>query len=226
MIAMFIAVSGGALAWACSPGAPPRRFHFPPCSRWGQMHGHLPRLLSVEGLGPSLTPRGLLLTGIKLEDNKQTPNCQETRRRKSCTAEEHVYLSVHGFSSQPLGGEHDERVEVVGWVAPLVPHSGGGQGGGHLGGQGLAHGLGGQGVGHGGGLFGGGGHGGGHGGHGGHLGGGHFGGWHFSEHRCSSLFKQLGWHFVSHFCSHPGSHCLGSFLGSLGLFLSSLDIPS
>lgn len=140
------------------------------------MHGHLPRLLSVEGLGPSLTPRGLLLTGIKLEDNKQTPNCQETRRRKSCTAEEHVYLSVHGFSSQPLGGEHDERVEVVGWVAPLVPHSGGGQGGGHLGGQGLAHGLGGQGGGHGGGLFGGGGHGGGHGGHGGHLGGGHFGG--------------------------------------------------
>lgn len=61
----------------------------------------------------------------------------------------------------------------------------------------------------------------------GHFGGaGHFSCGHFSEHRCSSFFKQLGWHLVSHLCSHLGSHCLGSFLGSLGLFLSSLDIPS
>ena len=114
-------------------------------------------------------------------------------------------------------------MEAWGCVAPLVPHSGGGQGGGHLGGQGLAQGLGGQGAGHGGGH---GGHGRGHGGgHGGHFGGGgHFSRGHFSEHRCSSFFKQLGWHLVSHFCSHLGSQFLGSFLGSLGLFLSSLDI--
>lgn len=115
----------------------------------------------MEGQGPSLTLRALLLGGIMLENKKQTKNYQETRRRKSCTAEEHIYLSVHGFSSQPHNGEYGEMVDVVGWVVPLVPHSGGGQGCGHLGGQGLEHGLGGQGAGQG--------HGGGHsGGHGGH----------------------------------------------------------
>lgn len=31
----------------------------------------------------------------------------------------------------------------------------------------------------------------------------------FSEHRCSSLFKQLGWHFASH-SVHTRAHCLGS----------------
>ena len=63
-------------------------------------------MLNVEGQGPSLTLRGLLLGGIMLENKKQTKNYQETRRRKSCTAEEHIYLSVHGFSSQPHSGEY------------------------------------------------------------------------------------------------------------------------
>lgn len=82
-----------------------------------------------------------------------------------------------------------------------MPHSGGGQGDGHLGGQDLEQDLEGKGAGHGGG------HGGGHGeGHGGHFcGAGHFSRGHFSEHRCSSFFKQLGWHLASHFCSHLGS---------------------
>lgn len=35
------------------------------------MHGHLPSLLSVEGLGPSLTPPGdCFLLVLKLKDNK------------------------------------------------------------------------------------------------------------------------------------------------------------
>lgn len=112
-------------------------------------------------------------------------------------------------------------VEVVGWVATLVPHSGGGQGGGHLGGQDLDTWLRRAGLGMVEGTLGVGGHGGwGTTGDMGDTGcGGHFGGWHFSEHRCSSLFKQLGWHFVSHFCSHPGSHCLGSFLSTRFIFI-------
>lgn len=126
---------------------------------------------------------------------------------------------------------------MVGLVLPMVPQSGGGHEKGHLGGQVLTHTTGGHVGGHGGGHDGehsgghsgavggehGGGHGGGHGGHGGHLGGGgHFSRVHLSEQRCSSFLRQLGWHLASHFCSHLGSQ----FLGSRGLFLSSLDIFS
>lgn len=61
-----------------------------------------------------------------LENNKEPSNCQNKNknRRKPCTAEEHVYLSVHGFSFQHKMVNMVEMLEVVGGVVPLVPNPG------------------------------------------------------------------------------------------------------
>lgn len=80
-IALFIAFSGGALAGACSLGAPLRRCRIPPCSRWGQ--SAWPSSKVAECGGPwvlASTPQGIASYWYKAgrrQTHPQLPRNQE-----------------------------------------------------------------------------------------------------------------------------------------------------
>lgn len=80
----------------------------------------------MEGQGPSLTFRGLLLGGIMLENKKQTKTTKKPGEESPAQQRNTFTCQFMASALSPIVVNMVEMVDVVGWVVPLVPHSGGG----------------------------------------------------------------------------------------------------